>query len=423
MPAAAPYTGLSPTRVALPNGVVVLAKETSMTPAVTISLAVRSGSADTAGAPGAMSLLSRLLDRGTAHRSGDRIAEELDSRGISLNVVVTRHHVTIVATCLAEDFDEIFALVGDVVMAPTFPAHELVTRKGEALTAIRQEADNPYACAADRLMAELYPGHPYGRPARGTLASVEPLARDQLVALHRARFAPDRVTVAIVGDIAPARAIAAASRVFDDWHAAAEPDAPLPPAVPATVRRRIAVVMADKPQADIAYGFVTIARRDPAYTAAWLMNHAFGQYSIGGRLGDSIRERQGMAYYVSSALDPSVVQGPLMIRAGVDPANVDRAIASIDEEIARLVRDGLSQKELDDSRQYLVGALPRALETNPRIAHFLQDVEFFGHGLDYDVRLPELLGAVTLDDANEAARRLLDPSRATVVVAGNVVRS
>jgi zinc protease len=125
-----------------------------------------------------------------------------------------------------------------------------------------------------------------------------------------------------------------------------------------------------------------------------------------------------MAYYASSTLDANVAEGPLAIRAGVSPANVDRAVASIDEEVTRLVRDGVTQKELDDSRRYLIGSIPRALETNAAIANFLQTEEFFGLGLDYDARLPDLLTAVTLDEVNAAARRSLDPDRATVVIAG-----
>src|SRR5262249_40331826 len=149
-----------------------------------------------------------------------------------------------------------------------------------------------------------------------------------------------------------------------------------------------------------------------------LMNNAFGQYAIGGRLGDSIRERQGMAYYVFSSLDANVVEGPLVVRAGVSPANGDPTIASIGQEVARLLREGLTEQEVNESRQYLVGSLPRTLETNAGIAQFLQTVEFFGLGLDYDVRIPDLLAAVTRDDVNAAAARLLDPSKATVVVAG-----
>jgi zinc protease len=176
--------------------------------------------------------------------------------------------------------------------------------------------------------------------------------------------------------------------------------------------------MTNKAQSDIAYGFTAISRRDPDYYGCWLMNNAFGQYALGGRLGDSIRERQGMAYYVSSALDANVGEGPLVIRAGVSPANVDRAIASIDHEIERIASDGLTEKELDESRRYLIGAMPRALETNAAIANFLQTAEFFGLGLDYDLRMPEFLNAVTLEQTHAAARRLLDVNRATIVVAG-----
>jgi zinc protease len=102
----------------------------------------------------------------------------------------------------------------------------------------------------------------------------------------------------------------------------------------------------------------------------------------------------------------------------VSAANVDRTIASIDEELIRIGNEGVTARELSESRQYLVGSMPRALETNAGIAAFLQSSEFFGLGLDYDIRLADLLGLVTLDDVRDAARRSLDPDRATIVVAG-----
>jgi zinc protease len=413
------HTGLAPTRTTLDNGLVVLAKETRTTPAVTINLAVRAGSiSDPADAPGATYLLSRVIDRGTTTRSAAEIAEELDSRAVALTIGVTRHVFSIACTCLAEDFDAVFALLGDMLMSPTVPESELVTRKGEVITGIRQDDDNPAVRASEALMALLYPDHPYGRRTKGTIEVVEALARARLVRLHVERFAPSVLTAVIVGDVAASRAADAAARVFGGWRDA--PPAPIEVAHvrPATERRRVVIPMMNKAQADIAYGFTAIARSDPAYYAFWLMNNALGQYAIGGRLGDSIRERQGMAYYVSSSLDANVVEGPLVVRAGISPQNVDRAIASIDEELVRLTRDGLTEKEFTESRQYLIGSMPRRLETNDGIAQFLQMLEFFGLGLDYDVRLPALLGAVTLDDALTAARRVLHPERATLVIAG-----
>jgi zinc protease len=191
-----------------------------------------------------------------------------------------------------------------------------------------------------------------------------------------------------------------------------------PPVEPPGERRVRVIPMMNKAQADIAYGFTTIRRSDPAFDAYWLMNNILGEYSIGGRLGDSIRERQGMAYYVFSALDANVIPGPLLIRAGVNPANVDRALASIDEETARMAAEGPTDRELAESRQFLIGSLPRRLETNVGIANFLQMVEFFDLGMDYDLRVPDVLGRVSRDDVHAAARAVLDPSRAAVVVAG-----
>jgi zinc protease len=415
-----PRRGLAPTRRVLDNGLVLLAKATHTTPAVTISLAVRAGSiCDPIHAPGATYLLSRVIDRGTATRSADHIAEELDGRGISLNISVTRHLFSLSCTCLADDFEPVLALLGDMLMSPSIPAPELATHKGEVVTSIRQDDDNPAVRAVEALMALLYPnGHPYGRRTKGTVDVVERLTREQLAELHAHRFVPAAVTAVVVGDVDPARAHDVVARVFAGWPAEDVPPVRLPLVPSASHRQRLVIPMMNKAQADIAYGFTTITRADPAYYAFWLMNHVFGQYSMSGRLGDRIREREGMAYYVYSTLDANVVEGPLIVRAGVSPANVDRALASIEEEVARLVSDGITERELADSRRYLIYAMPRATETNAGIAAFLQNAEFFGLGLDYDVRLPGLLEAVTLDEVNTVARRLIDPGRAAVVIAG-----
>ncbi len=414
------FAGLSPERLSLSNGAVVLAKEVRTTPAVTINLAIGAGSiCDPPDRPGAVHLLARVIDRGTGARTADAIAEELDSRGIALTITVTRHQFTVACTCLAEDFEPVFALLGDIVRAPSLPDGEIATRKGEVITAIRQDEDNPAVRASEALMALLYEnGHPYGRRTKGSIASVEALSRDLLVRLHAGHFGPSALSAVVVGDVASARAIDAASRVFGDWRGPSPRPAPLPAIGPAGPRRRLVIPMMNKAQADIAYGFVAMTRADPDYYACWLMNNALGQYSLGGRLGDSIRERQGMAYYVFSSLDANVGPGPIVVRAGVSPSNVERAVASIDEELRHVSHDGLSVKELNDSRDYLIASMPRALETNAGIAAFLQNVEFFDLGLDYDLRLPGLLRAVTLEQTHDVARRLLDPDRATLVVAG-----
>jgi zinc protease len=196
-------TALAPTRVQLDNGAVVLVKETRKTPAVAIQLAIRTGSiGDPSDVPGAMHLLGRVIDRGTATRSAAEISEELDGRGISLTISVTRHLVSISCACLASDFEAVFGLLADIISAPTVPPDELETRKGEVITAIRQDEDNPAVRAVEGLMMDLYGDqHPYGRRVKGSVGAVDGITRDRLRALHTARFAPSEVIAIVVCDV------------------------------------------------------------------------------------------------------------------------------------------------------------------------------------------------------------------------------
>lgn len=412
--------GLSPIHETLGNGMSLTIKQTRKTPAVALHLAIKAGSTrDPATMPGAMHLLMRLIDRGTRSRSASQIAEELDGRGVSLTASASRHLCSLRCTCLTEDFEPILELLGHLLMEPVFPESEFVKRRHEVMTAIRQDQDSPAARAVETLMTLLYGGdHPYGRPLKGTIDSLENLTRETLVGLHEQCFAPTVLSVVIVGDVDPSGVTRLATRLFGRWDAQAVPGPKLGTVEPASVRRQMVISMMNKAQTDIAYGFTAVRRSDPMYYACLLMNNVLGEYAMGGRLGDSIRERQGMAYYVSSALDAGLIEGPIVIRAGVAAANVERTIASVDEELSRLRRDGVTDRELDESRQYLIGSMPRTLETNAGIAAFLQTALFFELGLDYDERVPELLNAVSLADVDFVAGRLLDPARATVVIAG-----
>jgi zinc protease len=416
---------LNPRRVRLDNGVTVIAKSNHTTPAVSTLVGVRTGAFfDPPDRDGAAALCARVLDRGTMKRSADAIADDLDGRGASLSVAAGRHQMAIAATCLADDFPAVLGLAADIARHPRFADAEIETRRDNLITSIRQEEDSPAQMAADAFAKALYGTHAYSRKVRGTVAGIEAIRRQDLVRFHQKGYDPTAITVIVVGDVEEEAAIAAVSKLFGDWPPSAKasttdkgvvtvPDAPA-----ITERKLVSVPMMNKSQADVVYGFVGIRRSDPDYTAFAVMNNALGQYAIGGRLGDNIRERQGMAYYVSSSLDATFGPGPFAIRAGVAAANVEKTIASIDAELNAVIDAGFTAQEIEESKSYMIGAMPRQLETNAAIASFLLTVETFNLGLDYDERLPGLIGAITKDAADAAARKLLDPKRATIAVAG-----
>jgi zinc protease len=418
--ATALHRGLAPVRSRLPNGARIIAEQTATHPAVTLYLSLEAGSGlDADDRLGLAHFVAKVIDRGTVSKSDERLSEAFDDRGVSLSVSVSRHLMTFTCTCLADDVSDVLALVAEVMRQSVFPPDQVEKRRSSILTSLRQDEDNPAVVATEALMATLYPGgHPYGRHGKGTPASVQAIGRDDLIAFHQAHAGPAGLRVVIVGDVPRERALGMAEAVFGDWDAACEPG--LLPMAPAAIAHRSlrTIEMPGKAQSDVACGFTTITRDDARYFPLVLMNTVLGQYGLGGRLGDSIRERQGMAYYVFSGFEANVAPGPLVVRAGVNPANVERAIASIDEELERMARDGVTPAELDDAKRYLVGSMPRMLETNGGIAAFLHHADFYDLGLDYDERLPGLIEAATLDEVHAVAREFLVPARASIVVAG-----
>jgi zinc protease len=412
--------GLAPVRAELDNGAVVIAQQTSTTAAVTINAAFAAGAIyEPEDRIGLAHLTGRVLDRGTARRAGAAIAEELDDRGVALKVSTTRHIQTLSCTCLSEDFDAVFAIVMDVARRPTFPDEEIAKRQAEMVTAFLQDQDNPSVRAVETFFELLYgEGHPYARRVKGTSQSLPSMTRDDLAAFHAARFRPAALSLVVVGDVEPSHVIRRASAELAGWDGGPPEERPVPSPSGRPERRQRFVAVPGKSQTDIACGFVAIRRLDPRFYAYYLMNNILGQFGLGGRLADNIRERQGMAYYAFSVFDPSIGEGPLMIRAGVDPADVERTLEAIDYEVRRLGSDGPTPSEVEESRQYLIGSIPRLLETNQGIAAFLQDVEQFDLGLDYDRRLARHLRAVRLEDVAAAAAELLHPDHAAVALAG-----
>ena len=409
-----------PLRRQLASGAVAIARRNRITPAVTFMLAFDAGSAfDPPSRPGLAAFTARMIDRGTPEHNADALAEEIEGRGASVDVSSNRQCLMFTVTCLDDDFEAMLSLVARMAQAPAFPPVQIELRRHETLTRLTEDDENTGARASARFFERLYgEGHPYAHAPRGTHASIEALSRADLEQFHAARVRPACLTAAVAGDIDETRACDAVAAALHGWNPAGEPPSrSLPAPAPPAARDRSVIAVPGKAQADIAYGFLGPGRLDPGYYAYWVMNTVLGQYGMGGRLGENIRERQGMAYYAYSSYDAHRIPGPLLVRAGVDPANIDRTIAAIDDEIARIARDGVTREERDNAVRFLIGSIPRLLETNAGIAQFLVTTEQFGLGEDFDRRLPSLLSAVTVEQASAAAAGL-DPGRAVLAVAG-----
>jgi zinc protease len=408
-------------RAELANGATVLAHRNPAAPSLVILADVKAGAVlDPPGKHGLAAFTSRMLERGTGRRSFRQLNEELDGVGASLRAAAGGHTAGLVAKSLVEDRDLLVDILTDVITNPAFPPEEVRKLRGEVIAELRELDDHTGSVAMERFRRLLYPPeHPYRYRVPGYVDTVESLTVEDIRNFYSRYYDPRNLILVVVGDIEPQEAIELLARGLSCWQPCGEPVSwNLPEVKPPAVPQQDAVVMPDKSQVDIAWGFLGLRRTDPDYYAAHLLDVIWGQLGLMGRLGEHVRDELGLAYYVYSRLEAGYFPGPWVVRAGVNPARVPKALRAIEAEARKLRQEPVSAEELADAKAYLVGSLPLRLETNEALAAAIMSMEEFALGLDYLLRYETLIGAVTSEQLLAVAQRYIVPERAILALAG-----
>ncbi|HEY2593158.1 MAG TPA: pitrilysin family protein [Chloroflexota bacterium] len=414
-------SALRPERLPFNNGLVLLHNRAAANPSVVVRALVRAGaSRETPAEYGIASLTGRMFRQGTQHISKSDLAEELDGMGAGLSVDVGYSLASVSIKCLSGDFVRAMQILTEVLRRPTFPADELERLRGQLLTDLKEMDDNTRV-VAERTWRELgYPAtHPYHRLTVGTAETVGAATRDALSTFHTGWYGPNQTTLMIVGDVALDDAVAVTEANLGDWAAARSEavQATLPMTdLPARELREMPMV--GKTQADVVLGLPTLERTSPDFYALSFANHILGRMYFMGRFGEKVRDEQGLAYYAYSELQGSYGRGPWLLRAGVNPGNLNKALESIASELERFRQDGPTPVEQEDGVSSLLGSLPRQLETNEGAAAVMSEIELYDLGLDYLERFPDIVRSLTREQVTDAARRWLDPAHIVTAIAG-----
>jgi len=407
-------------RRVLSNGITVLVRENFLSPSVVALGSVRVGGLDeTEEQAGLASLVSSCLMRGTQSRSFHDIYDSLESAGASLSFGSGMHTTSFYSRCLAEDIGPVLELAADSLRRPTFPADQFERLRGEYIThlTIREQDTGERAHMA---FAELaYAGHPYAHDEEGSLQTVQALTRESFAEFHARQYEPEGMILAVAGAVHSTRVFALAEKLFGDWkNPGRAPRAPVPPAPKISHWMKKNVSLPGKSQADLVLGAPGPARVDADFLPAMLGNNILGVFGMYGRIGDAVREAEGLAYYSMSSLSGGLGPGPWMVMAGVNPRNLERAVELIRREIERFTSTKVTRVELADSQASIIGRMPLQLESNEGVAGALMNIELNNLGLDYYQRYPALVRAVTSNQILETARRYLHPDRLAVAIAG-----
>ncbi len=408
------------TRHVFDNGLTLLIQENRFNQTVAISGRLKAGSMyDYEGFYGLSDSVANMLTRGTEDRTWEEIAETTESVGANISVGGNTETVGVEGRLLSKDFDRVLDVLNDILRAPNFPQEEIEKHRHQVyswLKAWEDETDD----VADRLLREsVYSSeHPYYWRVQGTAESVKRIQRDALVDFHAAYYRPDSLILAIVGDVETQVIIEKIDAAMGDWTANGEQPSFTIPAVEYGKKQVVVRSMMDKSQVNIELGHKGIARTNPDFYTVNLMNAVLGGSAGIARLFGRVRDVQGLAYSVWSSFTPSIGEGLFHASAGVNPTNVDKAIHSILHEIELMKSDGITEEELSDVQNLIVGNFALALETNRGLAAVLLTAELYGLGLDYLERHESIYRGITRAQVNAAARKYLHPDLCSIAIAG-----
>jgi zinc protease len=300
------------------------------------------------------------------------------------------------------------------VASPRFEAAPMIRIREQILAGIQARSLDPSARGEVAWREAIYPGHPYARSDEGTAMSLASIATDDLVAAHRALFARSNLVVGVVGAIDAETLKTRLDEVFGGLpqEPSLKPIDETEPRLDQQIR-----VEYDLPQATIQIAWPGVSRDDPAFFAAYLMNHIFGGGTFSSRLFDEIREKRGLAYGVDSSLYTRDYSNALVVSTATRSDRAAETLAIIRDEARRMAQDGPTEAELDFAKRYVTGVYAIAnLGSSAAIAGTLVNLQRDGLGIDYIERRRDLLDAVTLDEVKAAAQRLLVDEPAVMIV-------
>jgi len=409
-------------RTVLPNGIVILSRSNFASPSVVVQGYLTSGSLfDPEEELGLAYFTSQMLMRGTRKKGIQSIFNLLESCGASLGFSATMHTTSFGGRSLVEDLPMMLNLLAECILSPSFPLLQMELMRAQLLTGLSLRAQDTEEMATITFDDIVFSGHPYRHPEDGFPETVKRIQRSDIVNFHKDVYGPKGMVIVMVGAVEAQKTVDLVTEALGGWQCAGQRSKPSLPKIQSlkdTVRRHVPIP--EKSQTDLIIGTLGPKRSDGEYLSASLGNNVLGQFGMMGRIGDIVREQSGLAYHASASLNSGIDVGTWEVSAGVNPANLEKAIDLILKELKRFISAPVTKTELQDSKSSYIGRLPLSLESNAGVAGALLNMERFQLGLDYFQKYVSRVKAVTAEQVLETAQKYLNLDTLAIVSAGTL---
>jgi zinc protease len=420
-PIGAPIAPVLPKPVerTLANGLRVVVSHSSDLPLVTADLTVKTGGwADPPGLSGVAGMTADMLTQGTKTRSARAIASQTEALGANLESGASLEASSVTLNMMPDKLDAGMAIMADVARNPAFAADELERQRAQSLDGLRVAYQEPGQVAAYAAAPVVFGGTPFGHVATGTPGSIARLKPADLAALHATWYRPDNSVLVLTGDITPEQGFALAEKAFGGWAKPAGPLATAPVVTPQARPRAIVLDLPGTGQASVNLAKSAIARSDPDYYSGIVANTLLGG-GYSSRLNLEIRVKRGLSYGASSNLSANRTTGSFRAAAQTKNETAPQVLDLIVEQMTSLGTTPASADELGARKANLVGSYGRRLATTGGLADILGNLALYGVPLDEITRYTSRVEAVTPAQVQAFSARVLDPAKASVIIAGD----
>lgn len=398
----------------LSNGIKVITRKNPNTPRAAINLFMGSG-AKYETLAGTANLTSRLLLQGTASRTAEELANELDSNAIELSVDSKQDLLRARGLCLNEDFSKMVELLEDVIKNSTF---ENIDKEVMKLTGeLRMEMDSPKSQALDNLVKTIFHDHPYGHSYTQILKDLPSIKIEDIKEFYSKQcLVPSRMVFSITGDVEKSEVLnlleekfGALPQVQADEIEIKKPEI--------SEDKLVTISQADAAQAQIIQGWIAPALCEEDFPALTLMNVILGASGLSSRLFVELRDKKGLAYHVRSSLEALKHLGLFTVYIGTAPNNIKTCIEGFNTEINKLRTELVPDKELNDAKNNYLGKRAFMHETNSQQAYFLGHYDIMGVGVEFDTQIEDMVRKVTSEDVKRVANKYLSQKSITSILA------
>jgi zinc protease len=407
-------------KVVSPKGIEAWLVEDHTLPLVALQFGFPGGtSQDIAGKEGLAYFVSGMMDEGAGDIKSAEFQERLEALAIDFSFDASRDAFTGGVKTLTKNRDEAFRLLKLALTAPRMDQDAVDRVREQILSSIKMDNEDPEKLASAAWFKLVFDGHPYANPVKGTQESIRSVTSQDLKDYVHASFSRQRLNVAVVGDINAEELSKALDVVFGDL-----PEKSQLRTVPEAEWRAKAsstVIPLAVPQSVVTFGQPGPKRKDPDFTAAYILNYIIGGGGFSSKLMQEVREKRGLAYSVYTYLYPLDRAGIMLGGVATKNEAVSQSIGVIQEELGRIATNGPTPEELENAKRYLTGSYALRFDSSVKIANTLLWIQIEDLGIDYIAKRNSLVESVTLDDVKRVAAKLIKPGSLVITVVGQPV--